>query len=362
MTESLAADLGVVGPGRLVAFGSSPGASAPPPPPCSLHLVERAGDPYAVQELGNLGGNLSAAKAINDSRTIVGDGNTAPHRPPMPWLWAGGHIEPLPIPLDSFGYAHDINDASEVVGAVVTPEAGHLQHAWYWDSVSGKSRDLDGRVDRESLALAINARSVIAGSMRMGYRQEGSNDSFPSVWRAPSASGRVLRDLGRSSSGSVRDISNSGELLIAAQSGLTRIDVAVGHAEENRVELLTAEEARGWGPVAMSSDGRLILASSGRAYYLKVHGVEKWKGLDCPPGSHAADVNKHGDVVGSVIVDGFYRPWLKPFQGALVMLPYAEFHDTQPSDTSDSGLICGTASTDHGSHALLWEPTATRSE
>ena len=61
-----------------------------------------------------------------------------------------------------------------------------------------------------------------------------------------------------------------------------------------------------------------------------------------------------GDIVGAVVRDGYEQPWLRRASGEIVWLPYLDQHWCRPSAISDSGVIVGTAQTDHGTHALVW--------
>ena len=166
--------------GRLLVSGR--GGAGPPvmEAPCNASFVtpERSG--YSVRDLGTPGGNSICARAINNQGQIVGEGDLVPGGPPVPWMWGAGSWNRLPIPPNSFGYAKAINDLGEVVGGCVTPlsvtpGSGGLEHAWFW-GISGESTDLDGRVDHESSARALNAKSQIVGRFRRGYRR---HDTLP---------------------------------------------------------------------------------------------------------------------------------------------------------------------------------------
>lgn len=64
-----------------------------------------------------------------------------------------------------------------------------------------------------------------------------------------------------------------------------------------------------------------------------------------------------GFIVGHLDIDGFRRPWILFPDGTTELLPHYAYHYTQPNMVNDLGMIAGSASTDHGSHALIWIPT-----
>ena len=134
-------------------------------------------------------------------------------------------------------------------------------------------------------------------------------------------------------------MSIGGDILVTTESGL-QLAGALWKEGTNKAEDLRCDEAGSLLPVSISGDGSFILGSpSGRSavHYLWFRARNEWEQLDCPPQSSVMAVNNRGDVGGAVVVDGFYRPWLKPIGSAIVMLPTAEFHDPcrLPSTTSD---------------------------
>ena len=108
---------------------------------------------------------------------------------------------------------------------------------------------------------------------------------------------------------------------------------------------MTADEALG---TARDRDGKSV------AWLVKP--AQRWERLGTPPGFYATAMNDAGDVVGAAVRDGYEQPWLRRASGEIVWLPYFDQHWCRPSAINRSGVIVGTAQTDHGMHALVWTP------
>jgi hypothetical protein len=81
----------------------------------------------------------------------------------------------------------------------------------------------------------------------------------------------------------------------------------------------------------------------------------EWHFLGTNSGWVPTDINATGDVVGNVKIDGIDRPWLRLHHGELIMLPYVISHHTYPRSINNAGQIVGSAMSDHGKHAVVWE-------
>jgi hypothetical protein len=93
---------------------------------------------------------------------------------------------------------------------------------------------------------------------------------------------------------------------------------------------------------------------NGRRIACLIRFGKNWERLGTPPEYYAVAMNDHGDVVGSAHRDGYEKPWLRRSSGEIVWLPYLDFHHCRPRAINSSGQIVGTASADHGDHALFW--------
>jgi hypothetical protein len=110
-------------------------------------------------------------------------------------------------------------------------------------------------------------------------------------------------------------------------------------------------------PTAITADGVVLGTASDHdgksiAYLAKLG--QRWEGVGTAPGFYATSMNNAGDIIGAVVRHGYEQPWLRRTSGEIVGLPYFDQHGCRPSAISDSGVIVGTAQTDHGTHALVW--------
>jgi hypothetical protein len=117
------------------------------------------------------------------------------------------------------------------------------------------------------------------------------------------------------------------------------------------------DEPDGVYPMSLTSDNSILGNArnrSGETIPCLSDNGAPWQRLGTPDGWYATAMNSECDVVGSFIVDGFTRPWLRRSDGEVVWLPYLAYHHCRPVAIADSGMLVGDAATDHGSHALLW--------
>jgi hypothetical protein len=120
-------------------------------------------------------------------------------------------------------------------------------------------------------------------------------------------------------------------------------------------------KAAGVYPQTIARDGTVLGTARDRdgesVAYLAKPG-RRWECLGTAPGFYATNMNESGDVVGATQLDGYQRPWLRRASGEILWLPYLEYHWCRPSAVNSSGVIVGTATADHGAHALVWTSRA----
>jgi probable HAF family extracellular repeat protein len=122
-----------------------------------------------VQWLGSLGGNLSSAKGINNSGTVVGLSYTAANtKHAFDWTQGGG-LQDLTTDLTSTGGATAVgaNSSNQVVGYYF-PNGSHNTLGFTWTQAGG----LQSLGQAGTLAYAINDAATVVGQMLVanGYR------------------------------------------------------------------------------------------------------------------------------------------------------------------------------------------------
>jgi probable HAF family extracellular repeat protein len=122
-----------------------------------------------LQDLGTLGGSDSQATALNDAGQVVGFSTTAGDRVRRAFLWSEGVLKLLPTLGGSESYATAINSAGQVAGGATTPR-GFL-HAFRstLSLTEGVLEDLGSADDLSTHAVGINAAGQVAGVVSDGW-------------------------------------------------------------------------------------------------------------------------------------------------------------------------------------------------
>ena len=145
-----------------------------------------------MQDLGTLGGTDSAAFSINERGQIAGMSFTNTTVNPTtgvptldPFLWENGKMLDLGTLGGTFGVAFALNNRGQVVGYSDLAGDNTGVHAFLWDQQGGM-QDLGTLGGATGVALSINDAGDIAGG---DSRADGSAGSF--LWRHG-----VITDLG----------------------------------------------------------------------------------------------------------------------------------------------------------------------
>lgn len=110
----------------------------------------------------------SVPMAINDSGWIVGNYVTTGTKR-RPFLYMNGNLSQLPMAVDAIdGYAYDVNEAGQIVGADVIVPSSNVQRfkAWRYSFGAGKEAldNFSGLIGDESHAHAIDDDGVVYGA------------------------------------------------------------------------------------------------------------------------------------------------------------------------------------------------------
>jgi len=113
-------------------------------------------------DLGNLGGTLGVANALNNRGEVVGASNLAGDLTEHPFLWSEFEgMKDLGTLGGTFGHANYINDAGEIVGTA-TPAGDPFGRAFLWRN--GVMIDLGSLgTDPDSEAYAVNLQGQVVG-------------------------------------------------------------------------------------------------------------------------------------------------------------------------------------------------------
>lgn len=305
---------------------------------------------YALREL--ICNQLTSCNAldINNSGVILGAG-TAPESLGDFQLWLSqmgdkstmiGLIAPNP--------EGGINESCNVVSA--TNISAGSQHGVLW----GKQTNIDLGCFRghDSGATAINASGLVVGWVCIDPNSRGQKNSRPAAWWLDKL--YVLEKFS-CDWGTAVDVNDAGLVLVSGyvggQSRAVLWNPLTGGINE------TIGNMVGISPTAINNDGHILGTSRDNelnsiAWLVKPG--ETWERLVMDPGFYATCMNNMGDIAGTVNRDGYEKPLLKRVSGEIVWLPYFGQHGCRPSAINDSGVIVGTAQTDHGNHALVWTP------
>jgi hypothetical protein len=217
----------------------------------------------------------------------------------------------------------------------------------------------------DSGACAINNVGSVVGwaSLSTDLDDRGQSHYRPAAW-IPGRQVTVLTDLGFAW-GQAVEVNDTGTVLaVAFTEGISGISKTLLWDPLTATHsLVGGNDPDGVYPNSLTSDG-LILGNarnqSGQSVACLSSGGRSWARLGTPDGWYATAMSDRGDVAGWLTIQGFDRPWLRRQSGQVVWLPYLAYHHCRPSSLTNTGLLVGTARTDHGTHALLWTPDQPR--
>jgi uncharacterized membrane protein len=232
-------------------------------------------------------------------------------------------------------------------------------HAVRWSS-HGPPEDLGTFQGIDSGAFAINDAGVVVGwvSLSVDPQDRGQLHYGPAAW-IPWREGVFLTDFD-CAWGQAVDVNDAGTVLAVGDTGGMfggTCKALLWDPVAGTKSFVSGDEPDGIYPVCLTSEG-LILGNarnqSGQPIACHSFGGDPWERLGTPDGWYATAMNDEGDVVGSLTVQGFDRPWLRRSSGTVTWLPYFDHHYCRPLSITNTGVLVGTAQTDHGTHALLW--------
>lgn len=156
----------------------------------------------------------SVPMAINDSGWIVGNYVTTGTKR-RPFLYMSGNLTQLPMAADAVdGYAYDLNEAGQVVGAdvILTPTNFHRFKAWRYSFGTGKEAlsSFSGGIGDESRAHAIDGVGNVYGA---ASGRNGTSPLQAAMWTGPGFP-TWLSTLGQNTliTSSISDVNETGTM------------------------------------------------------------------------------------------------------------------------------------------------------
>lgn len=330
---------------------NSPGPAGMPRSACSFPAVNtNSSGGYEIREITGIDFQPEWAYDINELGHVIGTGreeNVATART-IPWLMRDGQLSRL----NFFGNAWAINENDQIAampqGVIGEQAALYANDSILQFPLYGADVSLIGGT--RSTANAINADGVVAGSI---CTQEGHNIR-PAVFRESSPPIVLMEPAAEWGTRPV-DINDQGQVLVQANFAPAKVRSILWNFEDGSWYFVGGDTANVQ-PVAVTNNGLVLgISKSGTANVAVIcepNGA--WQELGTSDGWSPTDINDAGDVVGIVMRDGLFYPWLRLATGEEFLLPFVREHQTNPKAINNGGTIVGTAQTDHGGHAVIW--------
>ncbi len=253
---------------------------------------------FRVTDLGTLGGDMSAANAVNDSGQVVGWSRITTGGDWHAFRYAGGNMIDLGTLGGDESEARDINSQGRIVGTA--QDASGMDRAFLY--FNNQMRDigvLPGQTGAE--AEGINSSGQIVGNSGTPFLYDGAMHELPTP----------------GGGGGANAINSSGQ--VAGWFWL--LDMSAAHAFR--------------GSLAAATD---LGANGGTS-------------------SNAMAINDDGDVVG-YYVDGGHKRLFIYRNGAMTNIGTLGGASGQAHAINNAGVVVGIDSTgSDGSHAFLWDGT-----
>ena len=342
---------------------SSPETRQHPYPPCVPRLVspEDRGD-YEVVELTHRELDSTVALDVNEQGTVLGSG-TRPGQPGVHVmsLWERNGSGELLSFTGSAG-PRGLSQRGEICATADMTDGSVHATRWFPGQPPEDLGTIHGTESDEfadSGASAINNLGGVAGwvSLSSDPQDRGQGNYRPAVW-IPADGPIFLTDFAFAWGQGI-DINDDGTVLVVAYTEgiMGKTKALLWNPVEGRLDPVGGDEPDGVYPMGLTSDGIILGNAAGRSGE-RIASVSTdsgpWARLGTPEGWYATTMDNSRSVTGSVNIGGFERPWLRRPNGDVLWLPYFDHHYCRPNSMTDTGLVAGTAQTDHGTHALFW--------
>ena len=264
--------------------------------------------PYALTDLGTLGGLSAQAYDLNNAGQVVGYATNSSSQS-RAFLWQSGQMSDLGVLGGSASVAQAINATGQVVGYSAVVTASQAYRAVMWDGASKINLTPDLAASDTSTATGINSARQVVGTINysIAFRWDNGNVT-------------ILPHLG-GGGGHAADINDAGQIVGTSSSAHVTPLGPMGHAalwENDTVTdlgLLPGDEDSG--AAAINSLGHIV-GSSGRtdpdtyetSYRAFIYKDGVMTALPVPSvDSYGGDINDSGVVVGTMRAGGGASKW-----------------------------------------------------
>jgi hypothetical protein len=295
----------------------------------------------------------STARSISDEQYVLGAINEATN--PSAHIYSVWDNE---LNLKKLGYYSLSSIGCEIVDQrhfACTLLADDLQSSRAARFRNEEVTDLGTFRGLDSGVHAMNRSGEIAGWVCTDPKERSQRDYRPARWSADNTM-TVLTDNADWDWGYAIDINTVGTCLLFLYSG-PRVLVRRWHSD-GIVEDASPASGRVI-PLAINDRGTILAFSydsNGQPVAGHCDSGNTWLQLGTPPGFLPRVMNNAGVVAGSVMHEGFHRPWILSTSGDLAMPSYLRYHGCTPLAINETDVLVGEGTVDHGSHALTWRP------
>jgi len=344
-------------------------ATSPPPrtgtgvitstPQC--HFVVSTPDEnarFVLQELSSPEFELRSARSVSSAGLVIGSGSIGANQPDwIPWIWKHGVTERIGYT----GYAVAVIDGPSVLGVDLSDPVAVTGIRWDGHSASRVGVDYqtaDGVECINSQFLAMNTGGVAAGFVGAQPSGKGWIHYEAAVLLPDNSFITAPIPVGTVKAKGVA-INDSGLVLVSEEVGWFEQRLYLWSLADRMCTRIDTSRIGNVVPIGLDAAGRILgqaRDSANRiiAVWREIDG--HWVPLGTPAEYSPAATNARGDVVGTYRVDEVVQPWLSRSSGETQLLPFVRQHHCHPSSINIACQIVGGASSDHGSHALLWTP------
>ncbi|HEX8070528.1 MAG TPA: FG-GAP-like repeat-containing protein [Pyrinomonadaceae bacterium] len=156
-------------------------------PLCAALTPAQSPPRYTLTDLGTLGGNDSAARALNNAGRVAGQSYTDGFNPfsDRAFLYSDGAMRDLGRIGTQLSYVTRLSDAGQILGCANEHRTGQACHAFIYEG--GALTDLNSLLPTDSGVVLVSAEDINAAGPIVGYNNVGSSFARHALMLTPSA-------------------------------------------------------------------------------------------------------------------------------------------------------------------------------